>query len=209
MKKPSTDRRIAALNLPRNVYKLLAIARAIAQAVGANAKTFTNPDPALVAITTAADELEAAQQKVDQKVKGAVDDRDARAVALVKLLHQEKGYVQKIADSGDPAHAADVIQSGGLSVKHVPVRAPRAFTAKFGPVSGSAALATAPAGRRSSYEWQYSVDGGKTWITAPPTTQTKTVVTGLQPGVAHAFRYRAVTKTGATDWSEPVTLVVR
>jgi hypothetical protein len=62
---------------------------------------------------------------------------------------------------------------------------------------------------RASYEWEYSSDGGKTWSPAPPSLQAKTTVTGLAAGTSVQFRYRAVTKAGADDWSNPVTLLVR
>ena len=208
MKKPTTHKRIAVLKAPKNVYQLVAIARAIVQAMGGN-KTFPAPDPALSAITTAANDVEAAQALVVQRVKGAVDDRNAKVDVLVKLLHQEKGYVQKVSEAGDPAHAADVIQSAAFQVKHVPEHAAATFTATPGPVSGSARLAAPAAGKRASYEWEFSVDAGKTWQVAPPSMQARTVILGLQPGVNHAFRYRAVTKAGPSDWSEPVTLLVQ
>jgi hypothetical protein len=208
MKKPITHKRIVSLNLPRSVYALLGIARAIAHAMDAN-KTFPSPDPALAEINTAADDLESTQNLVKSGAKSAVADRNAKAAALVDLLEQEKAYVQKVANAGDPAHAADVILSAAMNVKHVPVRAPRVFGATPGPVSGSAKLVAKSAGPRSSYEWQYSTDGGKTWQAAPPTVQAKTVVIGLQPGVSHAFRYRTVTKAGPSDWSDPAMLLVR
>jgi len=59
-----------------------------------------------------------------------------------------------------------------------------------------------------SYEWQYSTDGGKTWIGVQPTTQAKVSIPNLQPGVVTQFRQRAVTKSGPTDWSNPVTTIV-
>ena len=208
MKKPITHKVTVTLNLPKNVYALLGIARAILQAMAANSKTFPTPDPTLAVITTAADELETAQNVVKSGAKNAVANRNAKASALVSLLEEEKGYVQKIANAGDPAHAVDIIQSAAMNVKHVPMRAPRVFVAKQGSVSGSAKLVTRSAGPRSSYEWEYSVDGGKTWQASPPTVQARTVVTGLQAAVTHAFRYRTVTKAGASDWSEPTTLLV-
>jgi hypothetical protein len=36
-----------------------------------------------------------------------------------------------------------------------------------------------------------------------------TRVTGLPIGVAHYFRHRTVTKTGYSDWSDPIMIVVR
>jgi hypothetical protein len=54
-----------------------------------------------------------------------------------------------------------------------------------------------------------SPDGGKTWQALPPTVQAKTAATGLQPGSTYSFRYRAVTKTGPSDWSQAIAIVVK
>ncbi len=110
-------------------------------------------------------------------------------------LLELKGCVQKAADA-DPENGVAIIQGSGLAVRKPTVRPPRVFAATSGPVAGSAKLVAGPAGRRASYEWEYSLDGGKTWVTAPPSLQAKTVVTGLPSGTAVQFRYRAVTKTG-------------
>jgi hypothetical protein len=207
MRKPMTHKRIAALNLPKQISQLLGIARAIAQAMSGN-KSFPNPDPPVAAINTAADELEASEADVKGGAKNAAPTRDTKAAVLVSLLEQERAYVQKIANA-DPPNAEVLIHAAAMNVKKVPNRAPRVFGAKQGAVSGSAALITRSAGRRASYDWEYSADGGKTWQAAPSTVQAKTVVSGLQPGVGYAFRYRTVTKTGVSDWSVPTTLVVK
>ncbi len=65
------------------------------------------------------------------------------------------------------------------------------------------------AARRASYEWQYSNDGGKTWVQAPSTLQTKTTITGLTPSATIVFRYRAVTKVGEGEWSQPTSIMVK
>ncbi len=44
------------------------------------------------------------------------------------------------------------------------------------------------AARRASYEWEYSTDGGKTWVAAPPSLQSKTTVTGLLSATMTQFR---------------------
>jgi hypothetical protein len=207
-KNPVTHKRIAALKLPKQVALLLSIARAIAQALQSNNKAYPNPDPSVAAITTAADALEAAEAAVRNRAKNAVAARNTKRDDLVTLLVQERGYVQKIADA-DVANAQELIEGAQMSVKKVPARAPRAFGAKSGPVPGSVVLVAPSAGPRSSYDWEYSVDGGKTWQMASPTMQARTTLLGLQSAVTHAFRYRSVTKVGASDWSEPVTLLVR
>ncbi len=74
-------------------------------------------------------------------------------------------------------------------------------------VSGSVKVAKATQGGRS-YEWQYSTDGGKTWLSAPSTTQANATIHGLQSGVVTSFRQRAITKVGPTEWSQPIAALV-
>jgi hypothetical protein len=205
---PVTHRIIASLKLPRQVVLLLAIAKAIAQAL-TNGKTFPNPDPTVAVLTAAIAELETAQAAVQVRTKGAVETRNLKRSALVALLEQARGYVQKIADSVDRDQAAQLIASAQMNVKKVPVHPKRTFAAKQGAVSGVVTLVAPSAGRRAAYDWEYSSDGGKTWQVAPTTLQSKTTLTGLQPVVAYVFRFRTVTRSGAADWSEPTTLVVR
>jgi hypothetical protein len=82
------------------------------------------------------------------------------------------------------------------------------LAAKPDRISGEATVTAVVAARGASYEWQYSTDGGKTWITAPGTLQARTTISGLVPGSTAQFRYRAVTKAGEGDWSQPVSLLV-
>jgi hypothetical protein len=93
-------------------------------------------------------------------------------------------------------------------VRKTATRRARTFTARPGPVSGAAALYAASAGPRTAYDWEYSTDGGKTWVTAPSTIQAKTKVAGLVPGATVQFRYRVVARTGQGDWSQPDSLLV-
>ena len=88
-------------------------------------------------------------------------------------------------------------------------RKPRVFAAIQGSVSGPVKLVAPVAGPRAAYDWQWSTDGGKTWQLAPSTTQARTAMIGLTPGSTVLFRYRAVTKTGETDWSEPTSFIVK
>ena len=65
------------------------------------------------------------------------------------------------------------------------------------------------ASRRASYEWQYSTDGGKTWLDAPSTLRAKTTIVGLPPGTTVQFRSMSVTKAGESDWSQTIALLVK
>jgi hypothetical protein len=201
-----SHRILIALALPRAIPALIVYAQNIAKRVTGNAY-FPSPAPTPAEITTAVGDLQVAEAAVLTRVKGSVAVRNQKRAELVALLQQLGGYVQKVADA-DPANAAAIIESAGFAVRKTATRKPRTFAAKAGPVSGTAALTALFAGARSSYEWQYSIDGGKTWIVAPVTIQSKTTIAGLLPGATVQFKYRPVTRTGEGNWSEPVSLIV-
>ena len=50
---------------------------------------------------------------------------------------------------------------------------------------------------------------GKTWVAGTPTLKAKTQLTGLPSATSVEFRVRTVTKAGASDWSPPVSLLVK
>jgi hypothetical protein len=206
--KKTTHRAVAALMLPAPTPALVTFAQQVVTSM-TNNPSFPVPSPSLATVLAAVTDLHTAESAVLARTKGAASARDDKRTVLVTLLQELKGYVQTRADA-NLENGATIIQSAGLSVKKVPTRAPRVFAATPGAVSGSAKLVAASAGRRSSYEWQYSTDGGKSWVIAPATIQAKTVVPGLTPGASVEFRYRAVTpKGGEGDWSQTVVLIVR
>ncbi len=201
-------RAIASLLLPKsNTMGLIIIAQAIVKAMTAN-PSFPSPTPTLAAVTAAINDLQSAENAALARTKGAVATRNAKRGALVKLLQQLKAYVQTTADA-DAQNGAPIVEGAGMSVRKTPTRMPRTFRASSGAVSGTASLVAPAAARRASYEWQYSADGGKTWVTAPVSLQAKTIVAGLQPGATVQFKYRPVTKGGEENWSQAVSLVVQ
>jgi hypothetical protein len=203
----SVQRSLVSLDLPTKVPALITYATSVVTAMTGNA-SFPTPAPTPAVVTAAIAALQTAESAALARTKGAVTARNDKKAALVALLQEVKAYVQKTADA-DADNSAAIIQSAGVSVKKTAVRKPRVFSAVQGPVSGTAKLVTASAGHRASYEWQSSIDGGKTWVEAAATLQAKTSVTGLTPGSTVQFRYRAVTKTGQGDWSAPVSLLVK
>jgi hypothetical protein len=205
---PKTNHRsLVSLKLPTPVPALITYARQIVKAMTGN-PAFPAPVPALATVTQAIDDLQSAETLALGRAKGAVIARNEKRTVLVQLLQQLKGYIQTQADA-NVENGASIIASAGVSVKKTPVRAPRVFAAKPGAVSGAVKLVAASAGHRSSYEWQYSTDGGKTWVTAPVTLQAKTTIAGLTPGASVQFRYRPVLKTGEGDWSQAIVLVIK
>ena len=134
--------------------------------------------------------------------------RNAARKQVLDQVHLLFGHVQQIADAS-PEQAAAIIASAGLRAGTRATRIKAPFTVKYGPVTGSARLAAKAAGPRAAYDWEFSVDGGKTWTAAGTTLQARTVVTGLPVATSVLFRFRAVIKGGPADWSQPISLVVK
>jgi hypothetical protein len=198
---------IASLHLPSQVPALISLAKGIVTAMTSNA-TFPTPQPTLAALTAAINDLETAEAATQARTRGAAATRNTKKGVLLNLLEQMRGYVQAIANASLDSSAA-IIQSAGIGLKKVPVRPKRVFAASPGAVSGTVKLITESAAPRASYEWQSSVDGGKTWVSLAATLQAKTTVLGLTPGAAVSFRYRAVTKTGEGDWAQAIQVIVK
>ena len=198
---------LVSLLLPTKVADLITYATRIVSMMTGN-PLFPAPTPPLPTVTVAIDDLQIAETAALARTKGAATTRNEKRAALVIMLRQLRGYVQSIADA-TPENGPSILQSAGLAVRKTPAKAVQAFAAKQGAVSGSARVTAVVAARRASYEWEYSLDGGKTWVATAGTLKASTTITGLPVGTAAQFRYRAITKAGLGDWSQAVVLVVK
>lgn len=198
---------IVSLLLPAKVADLISYATRVVTTMTGN-PTFPTPTPALAAVTAAIGALQAAETAALTRTKGAATVRNEKRAALVLLLKQLGAYIQTVADA-TPENGPSIIQSAGVAVRKTPTRAARVFNAVQGTVSGSAKITAVVAAHRASYEWEYSTDGGKTWVPVAGTLKSSTTVTGLPVGTTAQFRYRAITKAGEGDWSQAVALVVK
>lgn len=204
----SIHRAIISLAIPAKIADVILYATNIVQKI-TNNPSFPTPTPTIAALTAAVSDLHTAETAALSRSKGAATVRNDKLATLVSLLQQLRGYAQSIADA-TPENGAAIIESAGLAVRKIAAHGKRAFAATPGALTGSAVVTAATAGPRSSYEWQYSTDGGKTWVFAPATTQGKTAVAGLPSGTTVQFRYLAVTpKGGQGDWSPAVSLLVK
>jgi hypothetical protein len=205
--KPS-PRILAVLKLPEyEVPRLISIARAMVAAMGEHSSIFPVPEPPLSVVESAIDDLATAESLTRSRLVGTVAVRDAKRAVLVAQLGELRAYVQAQANaSGD--QAALVIEAAFMSVKRTRRLAAYVFAAKRGRVSGSVTLVAPQAGNRAGYEWAQSLDGGATWTSLEFTVKANLTVAGLTPGSRVHFRYRAVTKDGMGDWSQPVAIIV-
>jgi hypothetical protein len=202
----AAHRLTVTLGLPKNVPALIVVARNIEKKMTGNTN-FPAPIPTLAAFGAAIADLQAAEGAALRREKGAATLRNEKRTVVIGMIQQLRSYIQSVADL-DGTNAASIIESAGVAIRKTPTRTARVFHAKPGGVSGSADIVAPSAARRSSYEWQYSSDGGKTWLTLPPTLQAKTSIAGLTPGSTAEFKYRPVTRTGADDWSPAVSLLI-
>jgi hypothetical protein len=193
--------------LPRSVPIFIEYVRAILAAM-AKSSHFASPNPPLATVTASVDGLESAQAATKTRAPGSIAVRDVALGQVLGLVHRVFGYVQQIADAS-PEQAQEIIASAGLRAHAIGARTKPPFVVTWGPLSGTARLVAKAAGRRAAYDWELSVDGGKTWTAAPTTLQARTVLSGLPVATSVMFRFRAVIKAGAGDWSQPVSLLVK
>jgi hypothetical protein len=203
----SIQKSYVAFKLPSVVAALIVYVQGILAAMTSNPH-FPSPSPALTALAAALTALQQAEVAAQARTKGAVVVRNDKKGALVTLLQQLRAYVQATADA-DVENSAAIIESSGFPLRKMPVKKPRIAGVKPGAMSGSVDLVAPTAARRAAYEWQYSLDGGKTWVEASPSLQAKQTVVSLPVGTTVQFRYRAVVKTGPLDWSQPLALLVK
>ncbi|HEX8794785.1 MAG TPA: hypothetical protein VF765_27755 [Polyangiaceae bacterium] len=203
----STQRTFVALKLPRRVPAIIPYVQSVVTAMTHNA-SFPAPDPSLAEIGAANAALQAAETAVLSRLRGTVVVRNDKLTALITLMGQLGGYVQKIADA-DPENAAAIIQSAGLAVRKPKPLRERVFAVRPGAISGSVDVVAPRAAKRASYEWRYSTDGGTTWIEVAPSLRAATTITGLPVVASVHLRYRAITKAGPGDWSQPLAIVVK
>jgi hypothetical protein len=198
---------LAVIHLPRAVPAVVVFADSVVEAMK-KSRYFRYPAPQLELLLEATGELLHAQGQAGLRTRGAADARDEKLAKVVGLMGAVCAHVQWVADL-HPALAVAIIRSAGLRVRKEQVRDPVQFHAKLGAEPGTLKIVAPAAAKRASYDWEYSIDGGKTWVSPPSTLQAKTTITGLPVGTSVLFRYRTLTKTGEGDWSQGLSLLVK
>jgi hypothetical protein len=204
--KGSYRRVVVVLKAPRSASAFISYGRALVMRMTGNS-WFPKPSPSLPKVKAAIAALDKAQTATLSRRKGTSTARNDALAAALRVLQRLASYVQKIADA-HPEEAQAIIESSGMSAKRGSGSRAHTFKVKRDRVSGSARLIAPVAGDRATYRWQVSTDGGKTWIDLPQTTKSTTVVTGLTFGTTVLFRYKTLTVTGESDWSDPIAYLV-
>jgi hypothetical protein len=194
-----------ALNLPKIIALLIVFGRRVVQAM-TNNPWFPSPSPPLATVTADLDALEIAEAAVRNGAPDAAAERDTKLRAVKIDLLGLKAHVHGIAlqhpDQGD-----EIILSASLSPKRVGRRTKDPLAARMGKAPQTVELRARSAGKFAAYEWQYSTDGGQTWIALATTTSASTLLPGVTLGTTYLFRVRSTRKNVASDWSQVVSLL--
>lgn len=170
---------------------------------------YPTPNPALTAITTKANNLEAAlgtQATAQQAAKTATTNLETKEGEADASLSSLSNYVWETS-GGDEAK----IQTAGMTLRApktptTSLSAPQGVTATAGDEEGELDLVWEPVPKSKGYEVQTSPDPvtGTSWAFAETSTASKTSLTGLPSGSKIWVRVRALgPKKIKSPWSDP------
>jgi hypothetical protein len=204
-KKPPKLR--VAVKAPRKVADLLVFGQHVHDQMGANAVSLPSPNPSLATLQGQIVDLNTKEAATKTRTLGAVEDRDKAQHVLGVSLQQEAAYVEVLCNAS-PENAAALVKDAGFVLRGTTSHVKPPLAVKAAAVSGSVDLVAHVTKGGKANDWQYSLDGGKTWIGLPLTTKARTTLANLTPGTTVTVRQRALTKAGVGDWSQPVSHVV-
>jgi hypothetical protein len=151
---------------------------------------------------------------VKARAPGAVAARNAKRDVVFASLESEQAYVQSLADAS-PDRAPAIVTCAAMFVAKAPSTTKPVLQVELGVQPGTAILranATTLVGKgvakRPTFNWQLSVDGGKTWSIAPSTPRANTVIENLTPMTTYGFRVSATVANVPGEWSQPVSILV-
>jgi hypothetical protein len=195
----------AAKKTPRKPQDVVVQLKHLATCLTNEAATFTNPSPTPAMLNAEADALLQANVKAKGKSPGAVAARKAKLREAEGMIDEVVVYVEGVVrtQAPDPATAAAMILSAGLSVQKTAKPPKHPLAVKRGYLLGEALLVALAVARNALYYWERSGDQ-KNWESLPATMQASTSVTGLIPGQVYYFRFRAHTRKGLGDYSDVV-----
>jgi hypothetical protein len=191
---------IVKLEWPTTVLEKIAKAKEIQSKLTGN-PNFPLPYPtnvvSLAQLGTDIAAVDTAQNNVNNGLKGAVQDRNAK-LRIVKTDLESIKYMVQIKGDNNPANAESMINGTGFDYKASSIRQKQQLGVKRTSVSGSYILL---ADGKGEHEWQITED--KINITSLPATSTAhTLATGLTLYKTYYQRNRKVGKNGVMyDWS--------
>ena len=200
------------------IFDVLSRAQAMYDGMNEDKTTYAMPNPPLPTFLQQIQDLSTSHQAVKTRVVGARGKRDADRDVLFASMKSELVYVETIANL-TPGRAVQVIENAGLLVIGATQHTKGLLTLRNGKISGTVECeahvalligvgAKHPTGARF-FNWQYTLDGSKTFISLPSTPHGKTTITNLTPLATVGVRVSMTDVDGTGDWSQVVSIVVR
>jgi hypothetical protein len=181
-------------------------ARAIAQDITANVGTFATPNPTMANFQNDIQKLETAEANALTHVAGSASARDLIYTTVLADIRSLLSYVQGLADKAPNYQAAvNIIQLAGFEVKGINQGNKSALKVTYDKTMLTYKLLAKAVARRAAYHWQYSTDGGTTWVDMPVTLKASTTLIGVASTGRMAFRFKTITNDGESDWSDVVS----
>lgn len=184
---------------------------AIHAAIFANTGGYYSPPfGALAALDTAISDLVLRIADVEARVYGSEAAKMVAKRDVMRLLKKALNYVNNIAFDNQVV-AGEVITGAKCLVNKPRLGGKADLKAVNGPGYGvvrlfAKALKLNGKFLKATYEWQFSIDAGRTWENIPFTNKARTTVQGMLRGIETSFRKRDYSeKTGLSDWSDPIT----
>lgn len=188
---------------PQNVPRYLTSCHLILTMMTGNTN-FPEPAPPLSEVSSEVDKLAACEELARKGGKGMVQERNVALRKTHSKMTVLKAFVQAVANE-DPERAEAIIHSAGMNVAKPRTRTKLPIQARLGEGHGRVVLDAKALPKPVQYRWQMSTDQ-ETWTDVAETFATKTTVKGLVPSTVYSFRLRTVTKSGPSEWSQPVTI---
>jgi len=196
---------VIALLLPDNVAALIVYGRQVWSAVSLHPAYFPTPSPTVLSATANLDALQAAEALVPHGGPPAVADRNLKQAAVEADLKALKAYLLGLC-AANPALAAAMIAASALHERKTSPHTKPFLSARMGPSPNQIILrAKAVARRGVCYSWQFSLDGGKTWLTIGTTTEANTSLLGSTPLTTYLFRFQSTIKQTTSAWSQTIS----
>jgi hypothetical protein len=193
------------------------VGTAIDSGMSADKVTYATPNPPLPVFQTLITTCSTAQLAVPSRAPGVVAERNVALLALCQGIGSQIAYVQTLVNA-NPASAIPIIHNVGLVVSKVIIATKPLLGLKLGKPLGSVACnanvgllvgagAVKPHQARC-FNWQYTVDSGKTIVTTPTTSVGKTLIEGLPLMTVVGVRVSLTNASGPGPWSQWVTITV-
>lgn len=198
---------------PKKYPKLIGRGHAIYNGLTGNQTLFVPAYAGLPTLETRIDALDQAQQLVSTRAKGAVAARNLRARELITSLEGAQNYVQELVDA-NPEQGMLLIEKATMKAAEVATYN-KPFLRAVQMVPSTTVLVIANVGLlkvglkgRIFFNWQYTANGGQSWVNMPSTPHGQTEIAALAPMQTYGFRVNVTHRKGTTAWSDAVTLLV-